>query len=323
MDSIAQYYREINSGFLNQEMPQKFDIFTQVENGDEPRFMKFTDYTIDNHDKIRDLLEQGDGQSYFIHENDLIKYYKDNLIKNLHRKLEKDSDPRELLETAYAVAIRILKEYLENIGSPRVLRTLSDIVSVVEACLSREDIEFPQVFRFTRKENHTYTHCVNVGFYCMVLASKLKMKPEIVRELGLGGMLSDIGKKSVPFEILSKSGPLTPEEFKQIRRHPAASKKVLNDMKCFSSNILQMSGEHHEKFNGEGYPLGLVGERISLYGRVCAIMDVFSALSSQRYTREPSTLFETLSIMKTQMPGHFDERILVNFIKTLAGKTVA
>ncbi|MCH8157056.1 MAG: hypothetical protein IID18_04770 [Nitrospinae bacterium] len=81
MDSIAQYYREINSGFLNQEMPQKFDIFTQVENGDEPRFMKFTDYTIDNHDKIRDLLEQGDGQSYFIHENDLIKYYKDNLIK--------------------------------------------------------------------------------------------------------------------------------------------------------------------------------------------------------------------------------------------------
>lgn len=324
MDSIAHHYREINRGFLSQGMAQSFDIFCRVENGGgEPRFMKFADYSPSTHDRILDLLDHADGQSYFIHETDLIKYYKEGLIKNLHSQMEKDPRSREGLQQAYAIGTRIVKEYLQNIGSPRLLRTLSDTAALIEGFLSRSEIEFPEVFTLTSKENHTYTHCVNVGLYCMVLASKLRMKPDIVRELGLGGMLADIGKKSVACGILFKDGPLAPEEFKWVRQHPAAGKKVLNDMKCFSANILNMVGEHHEKFNGEGYPLGLAGERISLYGRVSAIMDVFAALTSKRYNHDPLTPFEAFTTMKTQMPGHFDERILVNFIKILAQKAVA
>jgi len=118
-------------------------------------------------------------------------------------------------------------------------------------------------------------------------------------------------------------GRLDRYDFKLVRKHPAAGKKVLNDMKCFSHNILKMVGEHHEQFNGEGYPLNMSGERISLYGRLCTIMDVFSALTSKRYNHDPHTPFEALTIMKTQMPGHFDQRIFVNFIKAIAGRKAA
>ena len=84
-----------------------------------------------------------------------------------------------------------------------------------------------------------------------------------------------------------------------------------------------MVGEHHEQFNGEGYPLNLSGERISLSGRLCTVMDFFSALTSKRCNREPRTPFEALTTMKTQMPGHFDEHIFVNFIKIIAGRKAA
>jgi len=130
------------------------------------------------------------------------------LIKNLYSELDANTGSLELLQISVQIAIRILKGYFENIGSPRLLRILSDVVAVVESCLAKTDLEFSQIFKITSKENHSYTHCVNVGLYSMILASKLKMKPEFVRELGLGAMLADVGKKEIPHEILFKNGQL-------------------------------------------------------------------------------------------------------------------
>lgn len=157
----------------------------------------------------------------------------------------------------------------------------------------------------------------------MALANKLKMKPEAVREIGLGGMLFSIGRKSIPFEILSKEGELSPEDFQVMRKIPSASKKILNDMKCYSENILKMAAEHRERFDGTGYPFQLKGEKISLFARVVSIMDCFGALTSARPNRKAFTPFAAVNEMKNNMKGHFDTRILVNFIKILADAAAA
>ena len=94
-------------------------------------------------------------------------------------------------------------------------------------------------------------------------------------------------------------------------------------MKCYSENILKMAAEHHEKYDGTGYPFQLKGEKISLYARVCGIMDVFGALTSPRANRPGMTPFAALTEMKNNMEGHFDMRILVNFIKILADAAAA
>ena len=212
----------------------------------------------------------------------------------------------------------MIKEYFENIGSSRILRILDDLVKIIQDCIDRGDLEFIDIFQVAKKDYHSYTHCINIGMYCMALANNLKMKPEAVREIGLGGMLFDIGKKSVPYEILMREGKLEPDEFQFIGKHPSAGRKALNNMKCYSENILRMVEEHHEKFDGTGYLFELKGDRIPLYARICSIMDVFGALTAPRKNRPGMTHFAALTEMKNKMEGQFDMRILVNFIKTLA-----
>ncbi|MBT5261021.1 MAG: HD domain-containing protein [Nitrospina sp.] len=324
MESIAHFYREINSGFLNKSCGQGFEIsyLAEYDENDEPLFRKFVDYTPETHEKIKKMMDGDDCMEFFIHETDLIKYYKDFKVVELQKALENEP-PKKVLKSAYLLSEQVIKEYFENIGSTRILRTLEDLVKVIQGCMDSGSLEFIDVFHVSKKDFHSYTHCINTGMYCMALANNLQMKPEAVREIGLGGMLFDVGKKSVPYEIIMKEGKLEPSEFQFIRKHPSAGRKTLNDMKCYSENILKMVAEHHEKFDGTGYPFELKGDKISLYARVCAIMDVFGALTSPRQNRSGMSPFAALTEMKNNMEGQFDMRILVNFIKTLADAAAA
>jgi len=324
MESIAHFYREINSGFLNKSCDQGFEIsyLSEYDENDEPLFQKFVHYTPENHEKIKKMMEGDDCMEFFIHETDLIKYYKDFKMGELQKALENEP-PKKVLKDAYLLSEQVIKEYFENIGSSRILRTLEGLVKIIQECMDRGNLEFIDVFHVTKKDYHSYTHCINTSMYCMALATNLKMQPGAVRKIGLGGMLFDIGKKSVPYEIIMKEGKLEPEEFQFIRKHPSAGRKALNDMKCYSENILRMVAEHHEKFDGTGYPFELKGEKISLYARICNIMDVFGALTAPRKNRPGMTPFAALSEMKNNMEGQFDMRILVNFIKTLADAAAA
>ncbi len=324
MDTIAHFYREINSGFLNKNCGQGFEIsyLAEYDENDQPLFRKFVDYTPENHEKIKGMMEADDCMEFFIHETDLIKYYKIFKIGELQKALENEP-PKQVLKDAYLVSEQVIKEYFENIGSSRILRVLEDLAKIIQQCLSKRELEFIDVFQVTKKDYHTYTHCINTGMYCMALAEKMQLEPEAVREVGLGGMLFDIGKKSVPYEIIMKEGKLEPEEFQYIRKHPSAGRKDLNDMKCYSENILRMVAEHHEKYDGTGYPFKLKGEKISLYARMCSIMDVFGALTAPRSSRSGMSPFAALTEMKNNMEGHFDMSLLVNFIKILADAAAA
>jgi len=325
MDSIAHFYREINSGFLNKSCDQGFEIsyLAEYDDNDQPLFRKFVHYTPENHEKIKKMMDGDDCMEFFIHETDLIRYYKDFKIKTLSDALKNGEPPKKVLKTAYLLSEQILKEYFENIGSSRILRTLENLIIVIQDCMAQGKLEFIDVFLITRKDDHSYTHCTNTGMYCMALANKLKMKPEAVREIGLGGMLFSVGKKSIPYDVITKEGDLTQEEFQLLRKLPSASRKILNDMKCYSDNIMKMALEHREKFDGTGYPFQMKGEKISLYARVVSIMDVFGALTAARKTRKAFTPFSAVNEMKNNMTGHFDTRILINFIKILADAAAA
>jgi HD-GYP domain-containing protein (c-di-GMP phosphodiesterase class II) len=147
-------------------------------------------------EKIKKMMEGDDCMEFFIHETDLIRYYKDFKIKTLSDALENGESPKKVLKTAYLLNEQILKEYFENIGSSRILRTLENLISTIQDCMAQGKLEFIDVFLIIRKDDHSYMYCTNTGMYCMALANKLKMKPEAVREIGLGEMLFPIGKKN-------------------------------------------------------------------------------------------------------------------------------
>ncbi len=324
MDSISQYYREINRGFLDKAWragPEiGFELYYRLDKSErEPQFLKFASYTPETRLRIRKLLESDSHQTLFIHENDLIRYYRDFLIDNLNQSLSQEQPYEKILKDSYEVARMILREYFESIGSSRILRSLGDVVNIMQTCIALGGMESKDIFKLTVRENNHHSHCANTGLYNLFLGCKFKLETRAIQDLGLGGMLFDIGKKTIPDEVLEKKGKLTPEEWQFIRKHPSAGKKVLNDMKCFSPGILNMAMEHHEKFDGSGYPFGLTGEKISYVARICTISDVFNALVCKREHRPSFSPFEALKEMKTKMNGQFDSRIFIDYIKAFAG----
>jgi HD-GYP domain-containing protein (c-di-GMP phosphodiesterase class II) len=319
-NSLSDYYRKINLGFLNkagQDGPGLgFDLYYKTQNGgDGPTFMKFGTYESKTKEKIHEMMAARDCHTLFIHETDLIRYYKNFLTHNLHQSLDERKPYETILMDAYQVNKNILQEYFENIGSTKILRCLKDVVGILTSCMIEGKLEPIDVFNTTSKENAHPAHCSNAGLYNIFLGVQLKLPVSEIHELGLGGMLYDIGKKGIPVSVLEKQEELSPEDWQAIRKHPSAGRKVLNDMRCYSQNVLKMAAEHHEKYDGSGYPFGLQGNQISFSAQVCAISDVFNALVCKRYFHEPRTAFEALVEMKNNMPGHFDPQILINFIK--------
>jgi len=322
-NSIADYYREINPTFLKRAWHNSptldFELFYKTESGgSEPLFLKFATYDPKTRKKIQQLMAGRENHNLFIHETDLIKYYDEFLIENLRKNVKREEPFEKILADAYQISRNILEEYFENIGSTRILRCLNKVVEIMTLCMTEGKLEPVDVFEITSKDNTHPAHCSNAGLYNIFFGIQLELPPAEIHELGLGGMLYDIGKKWIPLNVLEKREELSPEDWQTIRKHPSAGKKVLNDMKCYSQNILKMAAEHHEKYDGSGYPFGLQGNQISFPAQVCAISDVFNALVCKRYYHEPRTAFEALIEMKDNMPGHFDPQILVNFIRAFA-----
>jgi len=138
----------------------------------------------------------------------------------------------------------------------------------------------------------------------------------MITDVGLGGMLCEVGLLTLPPELNPKKAKLSPAESEKIRKCPAKGRRMLEDLDCFSENVLRVVEEHHEKFNGEGYPKGLVGDKISFFARVSSIIEVFEDLTSGRYDKQVYTTKDALVFMTKESTGDFDPRVFSSFIKT-------
>jgi len=102
---------------------------------------------------------------------------------------------------------------------------------------------------------------------------------------------------------------------KPFKSHSSLGTEILESMNCYGPNVIRMAGEHHEKFQGNGYPKGLVGEEISNFARICKVMDVYDALTTRRSYKKAMAPFEALTLMRKQMEAEFDLDILGNFVR--------
>lgn len=309
-------FRPITRAFFEKEWRDGFDIFYEVRADDGHRkFVKFAEYHPSDFSRLDAILQEKHHEVFYIKETDLLKYYKFNILKHLLLGLVRDKPPvREVFQRVYPVATRIFQDYLEIPASDGFLNLLDEIPKVLAESVDADNLPFQDLFSITLKENATHLHCVNVGLYCLCLGRELEMDRENREELCRGGLLADIGKKYIPGEVMFKESELTDEDIRTIRRHPALGKQVLNERKRYSDTILQMAVEHHENFDGTGYPLGVTGDKINTAARICKIMDVFNALTSRRSYGEVMTPMQALTLMKEKMGEQFDAELLNAFI---------
>ncbi|WP_213607873.1 two-component system response regulator [Pseudoalteromonas sp.] len=168
------------------------------------------------------------------------------------------------------------------------------------------------------KDTDTGEHIARMSQYSKVLALALGMNEQHAELLRQAAPMHDVGKIGIPDSILLKPGKLTPNEFAHMKEHAAIGAKILANS---PSPLLQLAHvlaiEHHEKWDGTGYPNGLKGEEISIEGRIVAIADVFDALTSKRPYKEPWSIEQTLEHMQQQAGKHFDPQLVELFISKI------
>ncbi|MCD9025004.1 DUF3369 domain-containing protein [Cohnella sp. NL03-T5] len=170
------------------------------------------------------------------------------------------------------------------------------------------------------RSKETGNHVKRVAEYSKLLALKYGISEEEAELVRLASSMHDVGKVAVPDAILNKPGKLTPEEFETIKNHTNHGYAMLNHS---NRDIIKTAAiiayQHHEKYNGQGYPNGLSGEDIHIYGRIAALADVFDALGSERVYKKAWPLEEILEYFRQESGQHFDPQLVTIFFDNLPG----
>lgn len=223
--------------------------------------------------------------------------------------------PEKKAEVVYNYSLGIMKDLFESPKAENIKEVKNAVYDIVNLVLSEE--ETPAcLLKITNHDFYTYTHSVNVGVLSISLA-KVLLKDQgshNMEELGAGFFLHDLGKVNIDAAVLNKPGRLDDDEMKHMRTHPYQGYKILKETNQLNEEIRVIAMQHHERDDGTGYPLGLKGDEIHAYGRICCIADVFDALTAKRSYKPSLSPFEALKIMKEQMLGHFSEKIFQNFV---------
>ncbi len=311
-------FRPIDPRLLGNDFDFTFNLYYKTRVDGAERYLKFSGKTEQHRDKVRSLIDSGDlEEQLYVNERDVVGYYQRVTVVLQSFILDPKVGFEEKAGKVYDLSRNVMQEFFTYQASPHLLRMAEPVMEMMDQVLSEKSVGFAGLGKILNKDYYTYTHSVNVGLYCMTYASRSGMSAGEVKEMGMGGMLHDAGKVEIPAEIINKDGKLTDEEFAEIKKHPEAGKHMLEGMGCFGEQIIQMAYEHHEKFNGVGYPQGLKAEEISFPGRICKVMDVYDALTTRRSYKAPLTPFQALGIMKQGMAPEFDSAILDQFVQML------
>ena len=162
-------------------------------------------------------------------------------------------------------------------------------------------------------DEYTFKHSVDVAMISMIIGKRHGLSRDEIREIGVAGLLHDMGKSKIPTEILNKPGKLTDEEFALMKRHPYDGFQILKDRGGFSNAVLAGVLQHHEKINAGGYPMGLPKDQIHLFGRLIAVADIFDALVTKRPYKDAFPMREAVEMIMS-MTGELDISCINSFL---------
>lgn len=259
----------------------------------------------------------------------LIQYYIDRLIKMgvdiIFVEDDQFSDvdlftgvSTETSQEAYTT-LKNLNHYvndgkLNTLGTEKIQALIDQMINDL---MSSYDI-LSNVVEIRDYDNYTYRHSINTTVVALLLGIAMGWPNSRLLELGMGVIMHDIGKTKIPQEILNKNGPLTELEFEEVKKHTEYGFELLRRNHDFSLLSAHIAYQHHEKWDGTGYPRALKGTEIHEFGRVTAVADVYEALTSRRVYREAMQPHEAFEYVVAQQGMHFEPRVLEIFSKCIA-----
>jgi HD-GYP domain-containing protein (c-di-GMP phosphodiesterase class II) len=227
---------------------------------------------------------------------------------------------REEIQQASVVrdgAETLVREFMaDKHGELKPEKVHKNVEKMVDSIFRNRDA-LSSLVRLKSADDYTFTHCVNVSILSMSLGRQMGFGKNTVHDLGVGAILHDIGKTCVPVKILKKPGPLSAREFEEMRKHSVLGGELLLDTKNIKDESRHVVLQHHEKYNGTGYPGRKEGHRIHVFARIAAVADVYDAMTSNRVYQKSLPPDIALQKMYMLREVHFEPSIVERLIKCL------
>ena len=225
----------------------------------------------------------------------------------------------ERARNLHSEANRIVRDMMGDIrlGKQIQLEQIEPLVErIVDSIFRQQDAMLP-LARLKDHDEYTFQHSVSVCTLMTSFARTLKLPRDIIHEIAVGALLHDVGKAKVPDDILNKPAKLTDAEFVKMKSHVVQSKIILQGTPGISQIALDVAAQHHERFDGTGYPNKLKGDEISLYGQMGAIVDVYDAITSNRVYHKGMAPTEALRKLLEWSKFHFNPMLVQAFIRAV------
>lgn len=219
-----------------------------------------------------------------------------------------------------SAAVRITEELFQD-PSPENIRKGMKVVTGFVNVLLRDPKAFYHLIRLSSHDHYTYQHSVGVGLNSIALGKRLKITTESdLADLGIAGLLHDIGKTRVKPEIINKPGPLDKGEWEEMRQHSLWGYELLKDNRDVSQRAKLAVLHHHEENSGGGYPHGLTDNQISVFAKIVTIADIFNALTTDRTYSKAKSPFDAFKLIHTAMMHKVDKQLFAELVMIYGGK---
>lgn len=222
---------------------------------------------------------------------------------------------RDLHRDAHRIVRNVMGDV--RLGRQIELEQIEPLIEQIVSSIFRQQDALLPLARLKRHDEYTFLHSVSVCALMAAFARTLELPREIIREVAIGALLHDVGKARIPDAILNKPGKLTDAEFDEMKKHVVQSKLILLDTPGISDIALHVAAQHHERYDGTGYPNKLAGEEISLYGQMGAIVDVYDAITSNRVYHRGIPPTEALRKLLEWSKFHFKPALVQAFIRAI------
>lgn len=231
---------------------------------------------------------------------------------------EKSSEEQLEFQKIYSETVKVVERTFNKV---RIFRQIPnaecrEIIKNIEMMVNVNGVA-DYLYTIKQHSDYTYRHSLNVSILTGILGKWLNYEGKQLRKLLLAGLLHDIGKATIPKDVLDKPGPLTCDEMDIIKLHSQYGYELAANSPDISHEVKLGILHHHERVDGSGYPQGLQSKEIHPYARVVAIADIYDAMTSERVYRKKMTPFRVMEVIQQQMYNQLDPTICFTFVQNI------
>lgn len=203
-----------------------------------------------------------------------------------------------------------------NADSSEIVSATNNIAGELMSVISQNNAVAIDINALKTSDEYTFKHSVDVATISMVLAKQQGLSRKDIYEIGVAGLLHDVGKTKIPNEILNKPGRLDDEEFAIMKQHSVYGYHMIKDRPEFNNGICLGVLQHHEKMNGKGYPLGFDANKICPYAKILTVADIYDALVTERPYKSAFTQKDAIEMIMS-MTDELDLNAMKSFLESM------